>query len=462
MSSGTLFAQVAWLALVASISPPAMLLAGLYLRSERPGKHTLSFIIGGLVIVTVVGTVALVLIRAGGLSHLGHHHHQTRYGLRLGLGVIALAAAVFLYLRKPKQPDPSKKPKKPNLVKRLSSQPSSVTAFAVGVFMFGPSVAFISAVQVVATAKTGLGDTIAAMAMIVVLAVLFGWLPFLAYLIAPGRTLHLLHSLEGALAKHGRTILVAAVAVIGLYLTIQGITGLVLTAGVGVLTADLAARTPAQEGGERENHHRDAQAKEQNALLVVGLDRDVHEGNRRDQDQHGDDPGLEVFQVTHPQPVRQPVLVLVPFFPEHEQLIEAERGDHQGRAHQERVHHHEEDAKPAADSGRLADIEMGGPQQDVRPVDKRAHRVEHQEDDRDQRQQPRASQNPLKPLLKSARPGRFLMLEAVVRRVAHIRCIPWPGHDDAPGAISCSRGRCLGAGVWSPLGERLNAAPAER
>ena len=54
--------------------------------------------------------------------------------------------------------------------------------------MFGPSVAFISAVQVVATAKTGLADTVAAMALIIVLAVAFAWLPFLAYLIAPDRT----------------------------------------------------------------------------------------------------------------------------------------------------------------------------------------------------------------------------------------------------------------------------------
>jgi MFS family permease len=229
VNSASLFAQVAGLALVASVSPPALLLAGLYLRSERPGKLTLFFIVGGLVVVSVVGIVALVLIRAGGLSHLGQH--QPRYGLRLGLGVIALAAAAVLYRRKPKPPDARKKPKKPkkpNLVKRLSSRPSPMTAFAVGVFMFGPSVAFISAVQVVATAKTGLADTIGAMALIIVLAVLFAWLPFLAYLIAPDRTVHLLHSLEGALAKHGRTVMIAAIAVIGLYLIIQGITGLVL------------------------------------------------------------------------------------------------------------------------------------------------------------------------------------------------------------------------------------------
>jgi hypothetical protein len=66
------------------------------------------------------------------------------------------------------------------------------------------------------------------MAMIIILSVAFAWLPVLAYLIAPARTLHLLHSLEGTLAKHGRTIVLAALAIVGVYLTIQGITGLAL------------------------------------------------------------------------------------------------------------------------------------------------------------------------------------------------------------------------------------------
>jgi hypothetical protein len=267
MSSASLFAQTAVLALVASISPPALLLAALYLRSERPGKISLFFVAGGLFVVTLIGVAALVAMRAGGLSHIGHH--QTRYGVRLGLGLLALVAAVVFYLRrrkagpgnlaksveaaqqsggadgagdlggtdgaggagdtaKPGGAAKPKKPKKPKLIQRLSARPSPVTAFLVGVFMFGPSLTFISAVQVVATARTGLADTIGAMTMIIVLAVAFAWLPFLAYLIAPARTLHLLHSLEAALAKHGRTVATAALAVVGLYLTIQGITGLAL------------------------------------------------------------------------------------------------------------------------------------------------------------------------------------------------------------------------------------------
>ena len=226
MNVADLFGQAAGLALAAACYPPALLIAGLYLTSERPGRTTVFFVLGGLLVVTVVGVLALILIRAGGLSHLGHH--QPRYWLRLGLGVIALVAAAVIYRRKPKDPDPAKpaKAKRPGLVARLTARPTPLTAFAVGAFMFGPSLAFISAVQVVGTAKAGLGDTVGAMVMIILLTVAFAWLPLVAYLIAPERTVRALHKLEALFKRHGKTILTVAVAVVGAFLVIQGITGL--------------------------------------------------------------------------------------------------------------------------------------------------------------------------------------------------------------------------------------------
>lgn len=244
MNTGSLFEQTVGLALLAAIYPPGMLLAALYLASERPGRTTFAYVAGGLVMVTLVGVAALFAIRAGGLSHL--HQHQTRYGLRLGLGVLALIAAPVIFLRKRRSADGKqaaeqvadraaeptadrkkpKKPKKPSLIERLSARPSSWTAFAVGAVMFGPSVTFIAAVQVVATAKAGIGETVAAMVMIIVLTVAFGWLPLVAYLVAPERTVRVLHTFEHWLGRHGRTVLAVAIGVVGLILLIQGIVGL--------------------------------------------------------------------------------------------------------------------------------------------------------------------------------------------------------------------------------------------
>jgi hypothetical protein len=217
------FEEAAGLALVAGFYPPAMLIAAIYLVSARPGRMAVVYLAGGVLMVTIVGVIVLVAIRAGGLSHVGQH--PTRYGLRLGLGVVALAAAVVIARRSPKPPDPAK-PKKPSLVARLSAEPKALKAFLAGIVVFGPSVSFIAAVQVVATAKASVAATIGALAMIIVLTVSFAWIPLVAYLIAPDRTVRVLRSFDGWLRRHGKKVMVAAIGLIGVALVIQGITGL--------------------------------------------------------------------------------------------------------------------------------------------------------------------------------------------------------------------------------------------
>jgi MFS family permease len=228
VNTASLFEQAAGFALLAACYPPAMLIAALYLASERPGRTTVLYVIGGVVIVAVVGVAALIAIRAGGLSHLGHRHHQTRYGLRLGLGVLAIIAAALLWRHHRKPPDPAKpkKAKKPGLAQRLTARPTPRTAFAVGAVMFGPSLTFLAAVQVVATARIGIGETIGAMVMIILLTVAFAWLPLVAYLVAPRKTVSLLQAFDTWLKRHGKLVMTIAVGVIGLILVIQGILGL--------------------------------------------------------------------------------------------------------------------------------------------------------------------------------------------------------------------------------------------
>ena len=202
-----MFEEAARLALVAGFYPPAILIAAIYLVSARPGRMAVVYLAGGILMVTIVGAIALVAIRAGGLSHAGQH--PSRYGLRLGLGVIAIVAAVVIARRSPKPPDLAK-PKKPSLVARLSAEPKALKAFLAGIVVFGPSVSFIAAVQVVATAKASVAATIGAMAMI-----------------APDRTVRVLRSFDGWLRRHGKKVMVGAIGLIGVALVIQGITGLV-------------------------------------------------------------------------------------------------------------------------------------------------------------------------------------------------------------------------------------------
>lgn len=218
-----MFEEVGGLALVAGISPPAMLIAAIFLASARPGRFAGLYVIGGTVIVTVIGIAALLAMRDAGLSL--PKHHQTRYGVRLALGVLALIAAVIIYLRKPKEQDPSK-PKKPSLMERLSREPQTKTAFLAGILMFGPSLTFLAAVQVVATAKAGVLATVGAMILIIVLTLSFAWAPLVAYLIAPDLTSRKLRSFDDWLKRYGKPVLVAAIALVGVLLIAQGISGL--------------------------------------------------------------------------------------------------------------------------------------------------------------------------------------------------------------------------------------------
>lgn len=228
MNAGSLFGQAAGLAVLAAVYPAAMLVAALYLGSERPGKSTVLYVVGAFLKVTIVGIALLLILRAGGLSRIGER--QPRYELRLALGVVAIIVAVVLFLRRGREASrdavKANKVKKPNLIQRMTAHPRPIAAFAVGAVMFGQSVTFFAAVQVVATAKTGVADTIGAMAMIIVLTVAFAWLPLVAYLIAPAGTIRMLRTLDGWLKRHGKTLLIAAVGIAGVVLVIQGITGL--------------------------------------------------------------------------------------------------------------------------------------------------------------------------------------------------------------------------------------------
>src|SRR5258708_29526663 len=139
VAGAELFEQAAGLALIAACYPPAILVAALFLASARPGRTSALFVFGGVLIVTVVGTIALIALRAGGLSL--PTQHQTRYGLRLALGLLALIASAVIARRKPGQNQETAvpgMPQKPNPIQRITADPKTRTAFVVGTPMSRP------------------------------------------------------------------------------------------------------------------------------------------------------------------------------------------------------------------------------------------------------------------------------------------------------------------------------------
>ncbi len=84
--------QAAGLALLAALSPTALLIAAVYLGSSRPRLVTVFYLAGAVVMSLVMAVVVLEVLRGVNLQRPGEH--EPRYGLRLGLGILLLAAAV--------------------------------------------------------------------------------------------------------------------------------------------------------------------------------------------------------------------------------------------------------------------------------------------------------------------------------------------------------------------------------
>jgi Sap, sulfolipid-1-addressing protein len=212
--------QAAGFAVLAALSPPALLAVAVYLTSATPRRTLLIFLAGAVTMTVILGIVILLAIHAGGLNH--PHQRQPRYGLRLGLGVVALAAGIFLARRKPKP----KKDKKPGLISRIMAHPAPVAAFAVGLLLFTPSASFIAAVQVVATSKASDALIALGLAIIVIIDVAFIWVPFGLYLAAPDATVRSVRAINAWIQAHSRVIIIGGLLIVGLLLTVNGATGL--------------------------------------------------------------------------------------------------------------------------------------------------------------------------------------------------------------------------------------------
>jgi hypothetical protein len=213
--------EAAGLAVLAALSPTAVLVSAVFLGSANPRRTALIYLIGAIVMTGVVATIVFVVLHAGHVYK--PHQHQTRYGVRLGLGLLLLLGGLYLWRRGPRQPDPAKKDK--GIISRMLARPGSKEAFIVGVLVYSPSLTFVAAVQVVATARQSIVTSVLDLVVVIGITIVFVWLPLILYLLAPDRTGRLLTRFNAWLRSHGHVIAVGALLVGGVLLTINGILG---------------------------------------------------------------------------------------------------------------------------------------------------------------------------------------------------------------------------------------------
>jgi Sap, sulfolipid-1-addressing protein len=215
--------EAAGLALIASLSPTALLAGAVYLGSSRPKVIAAYYLAGAVLISILMGIVLLVALRAANLSRPGEE--TPRYDLRLGIGILLLIAGIVLSRRKPRPVAPDGSPQ--GFLGRMVADPAPRSAFLVGVLIFSPGVTFLAAVQVIATSRASVELTVAAVVVVVVLYVLLVWLPIVLYLVFPDVTTRHLTAFNGWLIAHGRAVVVGALFVVGAFMVGNGIYGLV-------------------------------------------------------------------------------------------------------------------------------------------------------------------------------------------------------------------------------------------
>jgi Sap, sulfolipid-1-addressing protein len=213
--------DAAGLAVLAALSPTAVLVSAVFLGAANPHRTVLIYLAGAIVMTGVMAAIVFVVLHGGHLYKPRERH--ARYGVRLGLGLLLLLAAAYMRRRGPKLPKPGKKDN--GAISRLLAKPGPKAAFIVGVLVYSPSLTFVAAVQLIATSRQSVAASILDLAVIIAITITFVWLPFVLYLLAPERTSRTLHSFNVWLRSRGHVLTVGALGIGGVLLTLNGILG---------------------------------------------------------------------------------------------------------------------------------------------------------------------------------------------------------------------------------------------
>jgi hypothetical protein len=206
------------LALISSLYPLGLAAILLLARAARPRPKVSVFLAGALACTLAVGYVVVFALHGAGVGQSSHR--QDQYWLRLVGGALFVAAAVVLARRPPK-------PKRgPSQLSRAASEGGLFAIFVAGIALYLPSPTYLAALQEVGTTKMGTAATAVWVLIVVALVLITVEVPVLLFLLAPGWTVPRLQAVNAWLDRDGRTLLLAVVGALGLWLFVDGLVGL--------------------------------------------------------------------------------------------------------------------------------------------------------------------------------------------------------------------------------------------
>jgi hypothetical protein len=205
------------LALISSLYPLGLAAILLLARAGRPRPRVSVFLAGALTCTLAVGFVVVFALHDAGVGQSDHGSDQ--YWLRLVSGVVFMAAAVVVSRRPPKPRSG------PSRVSRAANEGGLFAIFVVGIALYLPSPTYLAALEEVGSTKMNAAATAVWVLIVVALVLITVEVPVLLFLLAPDWTVPKLEAVDAWLDRHGHTLLVWVVGVIGLWLFIDGLAG---------------------------------------------------------------------------------------------------------------------------------------------------------------------------------------------------------------------------------------------
>jgi hypothetical protein len=207
------------LALIASLYPFGLAVVLLLAEAERYKGRVSVFLAGAAICTLAIGFAVAFALHGAGLGQ--QSEQQPRYGLRIGIGVAFVVAAVILARRPPK-------PKKSGESKltRAARNGGLIAVLAAGILLYLPSPTYLSALQEVGSSKLSPAATVAWVVIVVALTLITIWVPVLVIVLAPGWSKPKLAALNSWLSRNSRTLLIVVLLVLGAWQIIDGIIGL--------------------------------------------------------------------------------------------------------------------------------------------------------------------------------------------------------------------------------------------
>ena len=138
------------------------------------------------------------------------------------LSVAALVVAAVILARRPPRP----KKHGESTVARAAQKGGLIAALIAGIVLYLPSPTYLSALQVVGSSKLSTTGTVTWVVIVVAITLITIWVPALVIVLAPGWSKPKLMALNYWLSRNSRTLLVVVLAVLGVWLIIDGIVGL--------------------------------------------------------------------------------------------------------------------------------------------------------------------------------------------------------------------------------------------